>query len=444
MQNDSRKVIRLISRLRNHPATVVILTLGTVVIALSTFTDALKRLGALMPPWESPETARIKLSQMAYEYTPDSFVSSARQGDVPTVKLFLSAGMNPNVINEKGYTALMAAADEGHAEAVDALLEAKADINQQRGRGYVGWRALALAVRSKHDEIVRALLDDGADVESINEAFTVAGATGRPEVLRTLLDAGADVRAVGNTALMSAVRARAEDEEDERGRAENITLLLDHGADVNARDEEGWTPLLQGVYHRQGPSLVRILLDRGAEINARCDCEGYLGGGWAALMIAARGERDIMRVLLDKGADVTQRNNRGETALLVAVHYYGERSAVLDIVRELLEKGADVNARDNEGRTALMFAAYGNLEDVSSELLDRGAEVDAKSVEGTTALMVAAQKGTVGVASNLLKHGASVREKDSHGRTPSQLAEGNLQGPTRDQLMLILSNGRPR
>jgi hypothetical protein len=45
---------------------------------------------------QSPEAARLTLSQLALPYTTDTFINSVKQGDVYAVKLFLAAGMDPN------------------------------------------------------------------------------------------------------------------------------------------------------------------------------------------------------------------------------------------------------------------------------------------------------------------------------------------------------------
>ena len=62
------------------------------------------------------EEARIKLGQMNVEYSQDSFVERARDGDLMPVRLFLQSGMDPNVTNKNGQTALIVAARYGREE----------------------------------------------------------------------------------------------------------------------------------------------------------------------------------------------------------------------------------------------------------------------------------------------------------------------------------------
>jgi hypothetical protein len=95
------------------------IVLATFVIGLSTFTDAAKNLLSVVAQ-QSPEDARAELSRMSLHYTPADFVRSAKTGDLTAVRLYLTAGMDPNATtpsdaygtNGAGWTAMMSAASE--------------------------------------------------------------------------------------------------------------------------------------------------------------------------------------------------------------------------------------------------------------------------------------------------------------------------------------------
>lgn len=113
---------------------------------------------------------------------------------------------------------------------------------------------------------------------------------------------------------------------------------------LNSRDEHGLTPLHWSILQGQNAIAIR-LIDLGADVNARSD------NGETPLFQASA--RDVYfqphpvtlaAVLIEKGADVRVRENSfGATPLHPA--------ATLDIVRLLVEHGADVNARMNDGST---------------------------------------------------------------------------------------------
>ncbi|MGV9668485.1 ankyrin repeat domain-containing protein [Nocardia niigatensis] len=84
----------------------------------------------------------------------------ARSGDAATLGAYLDAGVPVNLTNDNGDTLLMLAAYYSHPEAVNALLERKADPNFGNDKGQT---PLSGAVFKGSDEIVHALLAAGAD-----------------------------------------------------------------------------------------------------------------------------------------------------------------------------------------------------------------------------------------------------------------------------------------
>jgi ankyrin repeat protein len=120
-------------------------------------------------------------------------------------------------------------------------------------------------------------------------------------------------RAIMND-LMQAVRA---------GDAEAVRDMLARGAgvnetdEVNAVDEDGFTPLHRAVYDaeldRGHPRIVRLLIDAGANLDAR------IFFGITPLMLAAGGgQADAVEMLINAGADVLAANEGGRSANAMA------------------------------------------------------------------------------------------------------------------------------
>jgi hypothetical protein len=119
-----------------------------------------------------------------------------------------------------------------------------------------------------------------------------------------------------------------------------VQKLIEYGSDIDARDENGWTPLrwASAGRHFKDGSAVRLLLGRGADVNARADDDGSTALHWASKC----GALEIVRLLLEYGADIEAVTVDGKTALQVlgsgAIDEDQERCEV--IRRLLVENGA--------------------------------------------------------------------------------------------------------
>ena len=93
-----------------------------------------------------------------------------------------------------------------------------------------------------------------------------------------------------------------------------VQKLIEYGADIDARDEDGCTPLYwasRGTHFKDG-SVLRLLLERGADVNAQAD-----DGSTPLHRASAYGTLEVVRFLLEHGADVEAVDRNGETALQV-------------------------------------------------------------------------------------------------------------------------------
>jgi ankyrin repeat protein len=107
------------------------------------------------------------------------------------------------------------------------------------------------------------------------------------------------------------------------GDVKGAQQALEENAAVNARDDNGITPLM---YAARGD---RPILD----------------------MPAATDHPDVVQLLLDKGADVNAATDSGFVALFWAARYGHEK-----VVKLLIDYGANVNAKDKDRLTALKWA----------------------------------------------------------------------------------------
>lgn len=116
-----------------------------------------------------------------------------------------------------------------------------------------------------------------------------------------------------------------------------------------------------------------------------------------------------------KGANVNETNDRGQTALMVAV-----QSEAPEAVGALLRANADVNVQDRDGDVALGLYLEGLFDPVpfATALIDKGAVVEAPNFEGVTPLMYASRGGTPELVEMLIAAGADPNSSDNAGDVP--------------------------
>ena len=127
--------------------------------------------------------------------------------------------------------------------------------------------------------------------------------------------------------------------------AGNTTLakwMIALGANINIRGsswDRGETPLHRAVGYED---TVEMLLANGAKVNARTE-EGLTPLAYAAL----NGYLQVADSLIKRGADVNARSRRGDSALMLAA-----REGHFQVVRRLLDANATSKFQDEMGKTA--------------------------------------------------------------------------------------------
>ncbi|XP_045404955.1 kinase D-interacting substrate of 220 kDa isoform X7 [Lemur catta] len=109
-----------------------------------------------------------------------------------------------------------------------------------------------------------------------------------------------------------------------------------------------------------------------------------------------------LKALLEKCKDVDERNECGQTPLMIAAE-----QGNLEIVKELIKNGANCNLEDLDNWTALISASKEGHVHIVEELLKCGVNLEHRDMGGWTALMWACYKGRTAVVELLLSHGAN-------------------------------------
>lgn len=211
-----------------------------------------------------PSTAkksREELARRGVEFSEKAFFQQVRGGQTEVVRLFLSAGMSPDV-QDQGFTPLLEAARRGYSEMAQELIEDGANVNAKDPYGVT---ALMFSLIAGSTEVALRLIEKGAEVNSrdsdgrtaLIEALTSENEI-PPEIVELLVRRGADVNvklAGGLTPLMIAVS----------GDSRLVRLLVEAGAGVKAKDDNGVSVLQRAKDNLEN---IRILEDAGAGIQA--------------------------------------------------------------------------------------------------------------------------------------------------------------------------------
>lgn len=331
-------------------------------------------------------------------------MTASRTGDMATVRTLLEHGADPNHREAtRGQTALMWAAAENNANTIRALAEYGVDVHVQtdnptrvadRPFTYApptGFSALIFAVRSGHIEAVDALLDAGANINDTvsdgQSALIIATANANWQLAAHLIDRGANVNHAepGWNALHQTVRTRR--------------MNLAFGTPG---------PFASGTL--DSSELMKKLLAAGIDVNARMTRNGMRDGqrnrfnrlGATAFMLAAKvTDVEAMLLLLDYGANANIPTADGTTPLMVAsgLHIWnpgedggsftGQEEEVLAAVRICVEEGNDINARNYRGETALHGVGFRGVNLVVDYLVERGANLAALTEDGWSPLAIA-------------------------------------------------------
>jgi ankyrin repeat protein len=246
---------------------------------------------------------------------------AARVGDIESAKLLLAAGANVNDADAWGVSAVTLAAHSGFTEMVLFLLDKGADPNADPN----GFTALHEGIMRRDSKMIAALLDHKADANAPLKSWTptrrssddwyfdpaLVGASPlwmaakfvEPDVMEMLLRHGADPLFVHHadwvaeagfgqrertetTSVLLALTGAgtgkpwvdAPRENREAAVLAAVKLEVEHGADVNAKADDGRTPL-DGASALRYNSVVLYLTEKGAKAGTGAGAGGRGGRG---------------------------------------------------------------------------------------------------------------------------------------------------------------------
>ena len=369
---------------------------------------------------------------------------------------------------QSGFNRLQAAAFQGDYEtllrAIFYLANDVQDINLQKtgshAKVFPGKTALEILLalqdeREGNVEIERLYQEEVEKIDTLTELHSCQDNNDVEKAVEIVLNEGVDINIPGKsnrTPLLWASLSAS---------GEFIKTLIDLGADVNAqRTDDKVTPLRLAA-NWNNYMAVDILLKYGADV---ASITKSMELHWCA----ENGFLSVSRLLIDSGCDINLRNNKGQTALYLAVknkHKYR--------VKCLLESEADVNMKYKEDASERIYLVRGkdrgkpawHYVQVKKALLplflkltnggsldvanfgfvltsgwgkdppeDVWKNIDEKSdsfpnKQSQTVLHVASLSASLEIVDLLVKYNADINTQDADGFTPLHLAAmyGNIQ-----------------
>lgn len=240
----------------------------------------------------------------------------------------------------------MCAADKGHKEVVQLLLERGADADIQNSEGRT---ALFHAIDKGREQVVQLLLEKGAtpDLQGPLEMTALHVACddlGHEKVVQLLLEGSADPdlhRYLGGTALHIALI---------EGNPKVVDLLLLHNASIHQRDAHGRAALHFALYGH-APDTGRFV-DQFWSLTVQANDTDRHGRGLLHHAAAHGCVRELHR-LLDDGFDPHFPDKDGWSPL-----HWAARSGSIPAIEMLRQAGADENAVTVDGSTPRTIAMY--------------------------------------------------------------------------------------
>ena len=230
-----------------------------------------------------------------------------------------------------------------------------------------------------------------------------------------------------------------------------IENLINGGVDINCRNEQGMTPLLQlakdsgSKQNVPVQEIVRFFVAKGVDVNVT-DTNQSNALHWFCCSLNDKNLINIVRLLLKKGVDVNAKDKNGKNALHHLCSTYKEKN-IIDVIHLLIKNGIRVNEKDSSQSSALhwLCSSYKerNMTDIVRFLLKKGVGAETNK-EGLNALhylfMHYKKKNLIDIVRSLLQYGVNVFACDKDGEDTRDYLSSYYTGDNGDEIMELLES----
>ncbi|CAB0037964.1 unnamed protein product [Trichogramma brassicae] len=210
-----------------------------------------------------------------------------------------------------------------------------------------------------------------------------------------------------------------------------IETLLRRGADANLPNEQGWTPLHVMCEEKYDSDSAEFFFKINDDIQQKVHVDAQEEEGNTPLHLALKeGKKKMAELMLRRGANSNLANAEGLTALHFLCKYVHDFFDFIELFFKISQEKHQplkIDAQDNLGRTPLQWAVASLSPDAVEVLLDRGADLSSfvfpieshfeecirKYRRESIELKLRVTAGALGVVENLEKGGFELDRGDA-------------------------------
>lgn len=201
----------------------------------------------------------LNQAKILYHNVNKSLIDAVKNNDIEKIKELISIGVDLNIQDNVGRTAIYHAVWEKNKNIIKILIDAGSNVDQQD--------------LNRSNPLMKACCNQNDDTE----------------IVEMLINAKANLDIIGHNNLETALHWA-----DTMGNGKIVNVLVKAGANLNLKYNKGHTILMSAGLSCKN-DLVNLLLDSGADINLKND------NNKTALQLAREAKRnEVVKILIDK------------------------------------------------------------------------------------------------------------------------------------------------